>query len=395
MTTCSSSRHQLFFVAMLVATLSLVCLSACNTCLNEPCTDETIEAFKAFTQAYIVSGGNGGPVDSTMFYTLYLYLEAFANFRMGYASALAWILLVIIGVFAWNYLMVGSLTSRSGVDHGFPLLEAIWEFRIPVSDILGYLREGMFSEAPAYFGLALLLLVCGICAYRLWPHWPAVAAELTSRATVQISLIYIVVTAIYMFYLTWGTSPGHVVPRYLATLFPFVLVTVFLLGVRLPPTGSPLTRSAGVLLVLMFVTGQANNATRLTDLQQQGSQLALYLERPHSAQQTLREYFRQVSTRGPIFTNEPQILGHYLDRPTVGATEFPFTTERFDADRVKQIVETYSVTLVVLFLEPPLSQPPQSHESAEIYRDLVAGRVPAWLTREYADDYLQIFRPLP
>jgi multiple sugar transport system permease protein len=69
---------------------------------------QTIEAFKAFTQAYIVSGGRGGPVDSTMFYTLYLYLEAFANFRMGYASALAWLLLIIIGVFT----AVAFLTSR-------------------------------------------------------------------------------------------------------------------------------------------------------------------------------------------------------------------------------------------------------------------------------------------
>lgn len=60
---------------------------------------QTIEAFKAFTQAFIVSGGTGGPVDSTLFYSLYLYEEAFANFRMGYASALAWILLVIIGIF--------------------------------------------------------------------------------------------------------------------------------------------------------------------------------------------------------------------------------------------------------------------------------------------------------
>ena len=60
---------------------------------------QTIEAFKAFTQAYIVSGGQGGPVDSTLFYSLYLYEEAFANFRMGYASALAWILLVIIAIF--------------------------------------------------------------------------------------------------------------------------------------------------------------------------------------------------------------------------------------------------------------------------------------------------------
>jgi len=69
---------------------------------------QTIEAFKAFTQAFIVSNGQGGPVDSTMFYTLYLYLEAFANFRMGYASALAWMLLVIIGVFTG----VAFLTSR-------------------------------------------------------------------------------------------------------------------------------------------------------------------------------------------------------------------------------------------------------------------------------------------
>jgi len=60
---------------------------------------QTIEAFKAFTQAYIVSGGQGGPIDSTLFYSLYLYIEAFANFRMGYASALAWLLLIIIAIF--------------------------------------------------------------------------------------------------------------------------------------------------------------------------------------------------------------------------------------------------------------------------------------------------------
>ena len=69
---------------------------------------QTIEGFKAFTQAFIVSGGTGGPIDTTLFYTLYLYTEAFSNFRMGYASALAWILLVIIGVFT----AIAFLTSR-------------------------------------------------------------------------------------------------------------------------------------------------------------------------------------------------------------------------------------------------------------------------------------------
>jgi multiple sugar transport system permease protein len=60
---------------------------------------QIIHAFQSFTQAFVVSGGTGGPSDSTMFYTLYLYHRGFNNFDMGYASALAWLLLVIIAAF--------------------------------------------------------------------------------------------------------------------------------------------------------------------------------------------------------------------------------------------------------------------------------------------------------
>src|SRR5216684_2052918 len=66
---------------------------------------QTIDAFKAFTPAFIISEGTGGPVRATLFYTLYLYQEAFAYFRMGYAAALAWILVLIIAVFtAFSFL---------------------------------------------------------------------------------------------------------------------------------------------------------------------------------------------------------------------------------------------------------------------------------------------------
>jgi multiple sugar transport system permease protein len=60
---------------------------------------QIIGSFQSFTQAFIVSGGNGGPSDSTMFFTLYLYQKGFGQFDMGYASAMAWFLLVIIGAF--------------------------------------------------------------------------------------------------------------------------------------------------------------------------------------------------------------------------------------------------------------------------------------------------------
>jgi len=60
---------------------------------------QIIFAFQSFTQAYIVSGGTGGPSDSTMFFTLYLYQQAFTELRMGYASAMAWFLLLVIAAF--------------------------------------------------------------------------------------------------------------------------------------------------------------------------------------------------------------------------------------------------------------------------------------------------------
>jgi len=56
-----------------------------------------IGAFQVFTQAYIMT--EGGPNYATLFYVLYLYRMAFENFRMGYASAMAWVLFLIILLF--------------------------------------------------------------------------------------------------------------------------------------------------------------------------------------------------------------------------------------------------------------------------------------------------------
>ncbi|MCQ6272285.1 sugar ABC transporter permease [Pseudarthrobacter sp. R1] len=59
---------------------------------------QIINSFQTFTQAFVVSGGTGGPADSTLFYSLYLYEQGFGQLNMGYASAMAWLLVVIIGV---------------------------------------------------------------------------------------------------------------------------------------------------------------------------------------------------------------------------------------------------------------------------------------------------------
>jgi len=53
-----------------------------------------IGSFQTFTQAYIMT--NGGPANATLLFLLYLYKNAFNWFEMGYASALAWLLFIIV-----------------------------------------------------------------------------------------------------------------------------------------------------------------------------------------------------------------------------------------------------------------------------------------------------------
>jgi len=77
---------------------------------------QMISGFLVFTQAYLVTGGR--PLDSTLFYALYLYLRAFEVHEMGYGSAMAWVLLLVIAFFtalvfksssAWVYYESGGL----------------------------------------------------------------------------------------------------------------------------------------------------------------------------------------------------------------------------------------------------------------------------------------------
>ena len=57
---------------------------------------QTITAFMAFTQAFVIT--QGGPNDATNFYALYVYNHAFKWSNMGYASAMSWLMLVLISL---------------------------------------------------------------------------------------------------------------------------------------------------------------------------------------------------------------------------------------------------------------------------------------------------------
>jgi pectin-derived oligosaccharide transport system permease protein len=65
-----------------------------------------VGGLQAFTSAFVISGGTGGPADATLLYQVYLYQRGFVNLNMGYACAMAWVLLTVIavctGVLFWS-----------------------------------------------------------------------------------------------------------------------------------------------------------------------------------------------------------------------------------------------------------------------------------------------------
>jgi multiple sugar transport system permease protein len=72
----------------------------------------TISVFQQFNAAFIIT--TGGPAGATYLYALMLYETAFVHFRMGYASALAWVLLSIVAMIT----AVNFLVSKYWVFYG-------------------------------------------------------------------------------------------------------------------------------------------------------------------------------------------------------------------------------------------------------------------------------------
>ncbi len=74
-----------------------------------------ILTFQSFTSVFVAT--NGGPLDSTLFYVMYLYRQAFTYLNMGYASAMAWVLfLIVLGLTVLIFLTSGKWVFYQGTE---------------------------------------------------------------------------------------------------------------------------------------------------------------------------------------------------------------------------------------------------------------------------------------
>ena len=75
---------------------------------------ETIHSFQIFASAFIISNGTGGPANSTLFYTVYLYQRGFGQGQLGFAAAMAWLLVIAVALIT----LIFFRTSRYWVFYG-------------------------------------------------------------------------------------------------------------------------------------------------------------------------------------------------------------------------------------------------------------------------------------
>ena len=104
-----------------------------------------INALQTFTLPYTLTNGEGTPVNSLTFYVMHLYNNAFGYMRMGYASAMAWILFLIILILTIVILVLlkNGYIIRNRRDFIMKHLK-----KLPIHLIL--IGIGFFLSAPVY-----------------------------------------------------------------------------------------------------------------------------------------------------------------------------------------------------------------------------------------------------
>ncbi len=59
---------------------------------------QVINGFMMFTQAFVLTNGSGGPLNSLLVYSMYMYRKTFEFYQMGYGSAMAWFMLIVVSI---------------------------------------------------------------------------------------------------------------------------------------------------------------------------------------------------------------------------------------------------------------------------------------------------------
>ena len=307
-------------------------------------------------------------------------------------EALSWgivPLLTLTASFWRNHRLSGEWTGGNPFGEYRPFSISLWELYQSVAQTLGWAKSRLISGGGAE------LLLAAACVFgMIWFVRSRQAVRVRSmqqsdtscRPWIWTSGLYILVTVGLLLYLD-TRSPVGLSPRKLLPLLPFSLLLVGWGSSRFSVESERYRRQlapVALLLAAALVWGQVNVWQQVTTRVHPAARIAQTMTTPIGTE-TLRETLRrETSTSAPLLTNEPHSVNYLLERPVLGLPESDYTDRVWTEQEVLQIVETYSVRQVALFLDVYA----ESTVRPPFFDRLAAGDVPDWLQPTYVDERL-------
>lgn len=307
---------------------------------------------------------------------------------------------VIAGLlFMRNWWLAGTLSGGPDIDRGSGWGEVFRSLWWSAKGVIGLRTDSMTGVVLS------LAVVAGIVVVLLvWRKERGVLSEAQietqkrdpAMAVIAVSALYALVTIAVLAFLAQRRDAELLSSRYLAPLLPFAICTALVLYDAVWSRTKAMKRllATGGAICLLGLTGlQGLQLVEFRSWFEGDSKYRVMNDalQESFAGETVAQYLSEhASARGPILDVDGQLLGLMLEQPVVGLSEAAWTWRTWTDDEVFALVERFDISIVCFF--PDLFDPHAPvNAHREFYRNLAAGRLPAWLAPLKEDGRVRLY----
>jgi hypothetical protein len=303
----------------------------------------------------------------------------------------------VAALFLRNYFLVGSVTGGPSLEHGSSMVQVLLSMRWSIEQMIG-----IYDSRGRWLCVIMVIALSWITVVGLRNARRVKDEVVGSSGIVQVltlSGLYVVITVLLYGYLAYQRQPEMITARYLLPVLPFIIITACCVFSALKRSVLPMRTLVSVLAGMSFVAFLAVQVIAMTHWEgwlRNDTKFAVMIAgmNEHVGSSTVRDIVHTTAQSGSVLAVDGQLLGMWLDLPTVGLTESSWTRRTWTADEVLTLVRQFDVRVVCAF-------PSLFDESAEInqhrqfFIDLERGEIPEWLTLIAQTPLVSVYGVLP
>jgi hypothetical protein len=313
--------------------------------------------------------------------------------------------MLTVAALLWrNYSLTGSTSGGPNVALGSSFLSSAQAFYWSCAKLFGF-------DTPTPMANVILLALMVVAGFGLWSVFRVTArlrrlprAVSSAGAGIMVAVLHVILSAALIFSLAVVRYPDFITDRYLAPLWPsIVLVFAWLVAQTATSTGR-LPRGIALMAVLtgaVYLVGQAFVAQRELAWYRHDTRMATVaaaLAMPMTpgaagtSRQTLGQRLQQLSSAAsPLIETNGQYLGMLLRRPVIGLPEARFTNTVWNDESLRHLARRFGAGYLVFF--PTLFVPDSiDNRNRVFFTQLQRSAPPDWLVAVHDTPQVKVYR---